>query len=69
MKLVTFYWVSQVGMLVGTAVYVNAGTQLAQLDSLAGILSPALIASFVLLGTFPLIAKKIMNSIRHREYA
>jgi pyruvate/2-oxoglutarate dehydrogenase complex dihydrolipoamide dehydrogenase (E3) component/uncharacterized membrane protein YdjX (TVP38/TMEM64 family) len=54
----TFYWVSQLGMLAGTLVYVNAGTQLAQLDSLAGILSPALLGSFVLLGIFPLLAKK-----------
>jgi uncharacterized membrane protein YdjX (TVP38/TMEM64 family) len=46
----TFYWVSQLGMLAGTAVYVNAGTQLAQLESLSGILSPGLIGSFALLG-------------------
>lgn len=56
----TFYWVSQLGMLVGTLVYVNAGTQLAQLDSLTGILSPRLIASFVLLGVFPFVAKKLL---------
>ena len=48
----TFYWVGQVGMLAGTLVYVNAGTQLAQIDSLQGILSPGLLASFVLLGCF-----------------
>jgi uncharacterized membrane protein YdjX (TVP38/TMEM64 family) len=53
MKALTFYWVSQVGMLAGTLVYVNAGTQLARLDSLQGILSPALLGSFVLLGIFP----------------
>ena len=46
-------------MLAGTIVYVNAGTQLAQIDSLRGILSPALIGSFVLLGVFPLVAKKV----------
>ena len=51
-KLWTFYWVSQIGMLAGTAVYVNAGTQLAQLQSLSGILSPALLGSFILLGLF-----------------
>ena len=51
MKVRTFYWVSQVGMLAGTLVYVNAGTQLAKLDSLSGILSPALLGSFVLAGT------------------
>jgi uncharacterized membrane protein YdjX (TVP38/TMEM64 family) len=50
----TFYWVSQLGMLAGTLVYVNAGTQLARLDSLSGILSPGLVASFALLGVFPL---------------
>lgn len=60
----TFYWVSQLGMLAGTVVYVYAGTQLAQLDSLAGILSPGIIVAFVLLGTFPLVAKKIMDRIR-----
>jgi dihydrolipoamide dehydrogenase len=60
----TFYWVSQLGMLAGTIVYVYAGTQLAQLDSLAGILSPGIIVAFVLLGTFPLVAKKIMDRIR-----
>ncbi|UZE97698.1 FAD-dependent oxidoreductase [Alkalimarinus alittae] len=59
-KAATFYWVSQIGMLAGTIVYVNAGTQLAQIDSLSGILSPALLFSFVLLGIFPLIAKKII---------
>ncbi len=63
----TFYWVSQLGMLAGTAVYVNAGTQLAQLDSLSGILSPGLIASFALLGVFPLLAKKLVGVIRARQ--
>ncbi|MEK7435341.1 MAG: FAD-dependent oxidoreductase [Pseudomonadota bacterium] len=60
----TFYWVSQVGMLLGTIVYVNAGTQLAKIESLSGILSPALLASFALLGIFPLIAKKITERLR-----
>lgn len=60
----TFYWVSQLGMLAGTAVYVNAGTQLAQIEGLAGILSPELLGSFVLLGIFPLIAKKILGGIQ-----
>lgn len=63
----TFYWVSQVGMLAGTLVYVNAGTQLAQLDGLAGILSPALLGSFALLGLFPLIAKKLLAVIKARR--
>jgi pyruvate/2-oxoglutarate dehydrogenase complex dihydrolipoamide dehydrogenase (E3) component/uncharacterized membrane protein YdjX (TVP38/TMEM64 family) len=67
MKAATFYWVSQVGMLAGTLVYVNAGTQLAKIDSLGGILSPALIGSFVLLGVFPLIAKKIVDAVKARR--
>ena len=58
MPLKTFYWVSQVGMLAGTAVYVNAGKELGKIDSLSGILSPTLIASFVLLGLFPIAAKR-----------
>lgn len=67
LKTWTFYWVSQVGMLAGTAVYVNAGTQLAQIDSLAGIVSPGLIFSFVLLGIFPWIAKAIVAVVNRRR--
>jgi pyruvate/2-oxoglutarate dehydrogenase complex dihydrolipoamide dehydrogenase (E3) component/uncharacterized membrane protein YdjX (TVP38/TMEM64 family) len=67
MKASTFYWVSQIGMLAGTAVYVNAGTQLAQISSLKGILSPGLLGSFVLLGIFPLIAKKIVDVVKARK--
>ncbi|MBB1438187.1 FAD-dependent oxidoreductase [Shewanella sp. SG41-4] len=63
----TFYWVSQVGMFLGTFVYVNAGTQLAQIDSLSNILSLNLILSFALLGLFPLIAKAIVNMIKKRR--
>jgi len=63
----TFYWVSQVGMLAGTVVYVNAGTQLAKIDSLSGILSPALLGSFALLGLFPLVAKKMLEFIKQRK--
>ena len=66
-KAITFFWVSQVGMLAGTLVYVNAGTQLAQLDSLAGILSPGLIISFVLLGIFPLIAKRFLEFTKKKK--
>jgi pyruvate/2-oxoglutarate dehydrogenase complex dihydrolipoamide dehydrogenase (E3) component len=51
-------------MLAGTIVYVNAGTQLAKIDSAAGILSPGLLISFALLGVFPLIAKKILERLR-----
>ncbi|PYF80556.1 pyruvate/2-oxoglutarate dehydrogenase complex dihydrolipoamide dehydrogenase (E3) component [Marinomonas alcarazii] len=63
----TFYWVSQIGMFAGTLVYVNAGTQLGQLESLSGILSPSLLLSFVLLGVFPLIAKKIVDVVKARR--
>jgi len=70
LKTQTFYWVSQVGMLAGTIVYVNAGTQLGQLESLSGILSPGLIGSFALLGIFPLIANKIVEAIKaNKVYA
>ncbi len=66
----TFYWVSQLGMLAGTIVYVNAGTQLARIESLDGILSPGLIASFTLLGVFPLIARKVVDGVKaKRVYA
>ena len=67
MKTWTFFWVSQIGMLLGTAVFVNAGTQLAKIDSLKGILSPGLLGSFVLLGIFPIIAKKIIEGIKKRK--
>ncbi len=63
----TFYWVSQLGMLAGTLVYVNAGTQLARIESLNDILSPALIASFTLLGIFPIITRKIVEGIKARR--
>ncbi|MGB9494919.1 MAG: FAD-dependent oxidoreductase [Azonexus sp.] len=70
MKARTFYWVSQVGMLAGTVVYVNAGTQLGKLESLSGILSPALLGSFALLGVFPLIARKIVEVVHmNKVYA
>ncbi|HHX8348663.1 TPA: TVP38/TMEM64 family protein [Vibrio diabolicus] len=59
-----FYLTSQVGMLPGTAVYLNAGTQLATIESLSGIISPAVLASFALLGLFPIITKWIMNKVR-----
>lgn len=61
MRVQTFYAVSQIGMLAGTLVFVNAGTQLAQLTSLSGILSPSLIVSFALLGIFPLVAKHLVK--------
>ena len=63
----TFYWVSQVGMFAGTLVYVNAGTQIAQIETLRGILSPELLVSFTLLGIFPLIAKWIIGIVKARK--
>lgn len=63
----TFYWVSQLGMLAGTAVYVNAGTQLAQIDSLSRIVSPSLLLSFALLGLFPWFAKLLLSLIKKRR--
>ncbi|MDA0147185.1 TVP38/TMEM64 family protein [Vibrio sp. LaRot3] len=59
-----FYLVSQIGMLPGTAVYLNAGTQLAQIESLSGIVSPSVLASFALLGVFPIIAKWVMAKFK-----
>jgi uncharacterized membrane protein YdjX (TVP38/TMEM64 family) len=67
MPLITFYWVSQIGMLAGTVVYVNAGKELAKIDSLSGILSPGLIFSFVLLGVFPLIVKKSVTFYKSKR--
>jgi pyruvate/2-oxoglutarate dehydrogenase complex dihydrolipoamide dehydrogenase (E3) component/uncharacterized membrane protein YdjX (TVP38/TMEM64 family) len=66
MRLVTFALVSQIGMLPGTIVYVNAGTQLAAIESTSDILSPALIGSFVLLGLFPLLAKMLVGWWKRR---
>jgi uncharacterized membrane protein YdjX (TVP38/TMEM64 family) len=67
MPLKTFYWVSQAGMLAGTMVFVNAGKELAKIDSLSGILSPGLIFSFVLLGIFPLLAKKSIEFYKRKR--
>ncbi|KPJ98588.1 MAG: dihydrolipoamide dehydrogenase, partial [Desulfobacterales bacterium SG8_35] len=61
MELLTFYWVSQIGMLPGTMAYVNAGKELGQIESLSGILSPGLIISFVILGLFPITVKKLLT--------
>ena len=64
MRLWTFYWVSQVGMLAGTVVYINAGNQLGQISKMGDILSLPLIISFVILGIFPLAVKKSVNFVR-----
>ncbi len=66
-KALSFYLVSQIGMLPGTIVFLNAGTQLGKLESAAGILSPGIILSFALLGIFPLVARKIVDFIRARK--
>ncbi|MDQ3495898.1 MAG: FAD-dependent oxidoreductase [Pseudomonadota bacterium] len=63
----TFYWVSQLGMLAGTFVYVNAGRELGQLESLSGILSPGLLAAFAALGLLPLVARKLLDWLRARK--
>ena len=63
----TFVWVSQLGMLLGTIAFVNAGTQLAQIESMSGLLSPTLIGSFVFLGIVPWIAKGIVGVIQRRK--
>ena len=57
----TYFWVSQLGMLPATIVYVNAGNELAKIDSLGGIVSPSLIGSFAVLGLFPITVKKLME--------
>ncbi|MGL5290960.1 MAG: FAD-dependent oxidoreductase [Vibrionaceae bacterium] len=67
LKTRTFYWVSQIGMLAGTLVYVNAGTQLAKIETLSGILSPVLLFSFALLGLFPLVAKGAARQFQRRH--
>ncbi|OGQ95585.1 MAG: dihydrolipoamide dehydrogenase [Deltaproteobacteria bacterium RIFOXYD12_FULL_57_12] len=60
LPLSTYYWVSQVGMLPATVVYVNAGQELARIESLAGILSPGLLISFAVLGLFPIVTRKLL---------
>jgi len=67
LRALTFYWVSQLGMLPGTLVYINAGSELANIESLNDILSPTLIGSFALLGTFPLLVKKMLTFIEKRR--
>ncbi|NDV24474.1 TVP38/TMEM64 family protein [Desulfovibrio sp. JC022] len=67
MRLRTFYWVSQVGMLPGTMVYVNAGKELGGIDSLSGIVQPGVLISFALLGLFPLVVKKAVGLVKRRR--
>ncbi|MDB3898114.1 FAD-dependent oxidoreductase [Gammaproteobacteria bacterium] len=63
----SFYLASQAGMLIGTAVYVNAGSELSQISSLSGLVSAPVLGSLVLLGVFPLIAKLILNSMQRNK--
>lgn len=65
----SFYWVSQLGMLPATIVYVNAGTQIGRIENTGDILSPGLLASFILLGLFPLLAKRTLEAIAMRRRA
>jgi pyruvate/2-oxoglutarate dehydrogenase complex dihydrolipoamide dehydrogenase (E3) component/uncharacterized membrane protein YdjX (TVP38/TMEM64 family) len=69
MRLWTFYWVSQLGMLPGTAVFVNAGRELGNLQSLSDILSPGLVGSFVLIGLFPWLARGLVAVLKRRRLA
>lgn len=69
MRLWTFYWVSQLGMLPGTAVFVNAGRELGNLQSLSDILSPGLVGSFVLIGLFPWLARGLVALLKRRQLA
>lgn len=63
----TYYWVSQLGMIPGTLVYVNVGTQLSHVTSLKGVASPALLGSFAALGIFPLVMKRVLDALRRRR--
>ena len=67
-RTLTYFFISQIGMLPGTAVYVNAGTQLAQIDSLKGILSPKLLLSFALIGILPLISKWVIGMFKSQKH-
>jgi len=67
MKTLTYYWVSQAGMLAGSVVYVNAGTQIAQISSPGDILSAKIAGAFALLGIFPLLAKRIVDMAKARR--
>ncbi len=67
MKVWTYFWVSQLGMFAGTVAFVNAGTQIARIDSLQSILSPGLIGSFILLGLLPLVVKRMLDFFKSRK--
>lgn len=67
MRAWTFYWVSQAGMLAATIVFVNAGKEMGKLTSLKGIVSPGLLASFIILGLFPITARKLIAALRRKK--
>jgi uncharacterized membrane protein YdjX (TVP38/TMEM64 family) len=67
MRLFTFFWVSQIGMLAGTIVYVNAGKELAKINSLSGILSPGVLISFAVLGLFPITVTKLLALYKRKS--
>ncbi|MDA7579733.1 TVP38/TMEM64 family protein [Alphaproteobacteria bacterium] len=63
----TFYWVSQVGMLPGTFLYVFAGTQLSEIKSLSDIMSPTLIVTFIFIGFFPILVKEVFKYLKNKS--
>ena len=63
----TFYWVSQVGMLPGTILYVFAGTQLSEIKSLSDIMSPILIVTFIFIGFFPILVKEVFKYLKNKS--
>jgi pyruvate/2-oxoglutarate dehydrogenase complex dihydrolipoamide dehydrogenase (E3) component/uncharacterized membrane protein YdjX (TVP38/TMEM64 family) len=67
LRLWTFFWVSQLGMFAGTVVYVNAGTQLAQIESASDIFSGEILLSFLLLAMLPFVGKKIIALVATRK--
>jgi len=66
-KTLTYFFVSQLGMLPGTMAYVNAGTELTHIESLKGVLSPGLIISFIIIGLLPLLSKKVIGALKARK--
>ncbi|CBW25354.1 putative mercury oxidoreductase [Halobacteriovorax marinus SJ] len=66
-KMLTYFFISQIGMLLGTLIYVNAGSQLSTINSANEVFQAKTILSFSLLAIFPFLAKKLMNVIRKRK--
>ena len=66
-KTLTYFWVSQLGMLAATIVFVNAGTQISRIESTSGLLSPMVIGSFVALALFPWAAKALLGLVNRRR--